>query len=85
MSQWSPLTPERAATLERELARELSPGHPLAGRHAAAKAQGNHSDDVAFLVDGAELCIVHLTWQIETDPAWPWIKFVRELPEEDED
>ena len=36
-------------------------------------------------VDGAELCIVHLTWQIESDPAWSWMKFVRELPEADED
>jgi hypothetical protein len=58
-------------TLEAELGRELGPGHPLAGRRMRAIARGR-GDDIALIVDHTELWRVHLTWQVETSPTWPF-------------
>jgi hypothetical protein len=62
------------APLHDELAREVSPRHPLAGRRALAIARRGTADDVLFwLPDGpALLAMVHLTWRHETDPEWPF-------------
>ena len=61
--------------LETELAREVGPGHVLAGRRAVAVARRTDNDDVLFhLPDGpALLAVVHLTWtcQRERKPEWP--------------
>jgi hypothetical protein len=61
--------------VESELARELAPGHVLAGRRAVAVGRRADNDDVLFhLPDGpALLAVVHLTWtgQREWRPAWP--------------
>jgi hypothetical protein len=71
LDPWRPTSPG----LEAELARELDPGHILAGRRAIAIGRRVDNDDVLFhLPDGpALLAVVHLTWtgQRERRPEWP--------------
>lgn len=71
------------APLHEELARELSPRHPLAGRRAVAIARLGGADDVLFwLPDGpALLAMVHLTWRHEADPHWPFTKLFDSVEE----
>ncbi|MBK6580737.1 MAG: hypothetical protein IPG17_32225 [Sandaracinaceae bacterium] len=88
MSGWSPVSGTEAATLERELARELPTGHVLKTLRVRAIARRFDCDDVAFEVEDGRRCVVHLTWRVDTDPLWPRCVFVKELPErnaEDED
>ena len=68
-----PLDADRARIFEDELARELPPGHALAGRRARALARREANDDVLVVVDDATYAVVHLTWarHRETDPRWP--------------
>jgi hypothetical protein len=64
-----------APELERELAREIGPDHPLAGHSVEAVARRTDADDVLFWLPAgpALLALVHLTWQRrrERDPRWP--------------
>ena len=71
-----PLDEERTQALERELRREMSGRHVLCGRSCVVIAARGDRDDVLFLVDGARLAIVHLTWSLESDPAWPSTSFI---------
>lgn len=65
---WTPL-PEGAPNLEKELRREVSPGHPLFGRPASAVAR--NQDDVLYRIDGG-VAEVHLTWSgTREPPPWP--------------
>jgi len=58
--------PEREA-FERELLRELLPGHVLFGRTARAIARCTDRDDALFIVDGPrQLAVVHLTYSRAT-------------------
>ena len=69
---WSQLSPEDAQAADEELGRELPATHVLQGRTAHAFARREHRDDFIFLLDTGEAAVVHLTWQIETDPRWPF-------------
>jgi hypothetical protein len=84
VSGWRAIEGNEAATFEGELRREMPAGHALHGREVRAVARRDDRDDVAFEVAGAGLCVVHLTWQRETDPRWPHASFVECLPEDDE-
>lgn len=66
--------------LERELQRELPTGHVLQGHAALAIARRQARDDVVFVLDDGRICVVHLTWSVETNPNWPYCFFVREFP-----
>ena len=77
---WEPIP---ATAFVDELRREITGGHLLHGRAVTAIARRRDRDDVAFLVDGSRLCIVHLTWNVETSPEWPAARFVEALDEED--
>ena len=58
---WQPLTRERAERCERALPRELTAGHPLAGRVVRAIAARVDCDDVLYWVgDPEELAVVRL-------------------------
>lgn len=65
----------RAAVLERELAREILPGHRVAGRRLKALAERVRDDDVLFAEhrdDGSSVhWLIHLTWSRAVDPRWP--------------
>jgi len=83
LSRWRPLNDPEAAQLAAELGRELVDGHPLHGREARVVARRDDCDDVAFEVEGAGLCVVHLTWTGPGDPRWPRFEIVVRLPEDD--
>ena len=76
---WEPVPPTAFVD---ELRRELTVGHVLYGRTVTAVARRSSNDDVAFLVDGSRLCIVHLTWTLETRPEWPRTVFVETLDDD---
>ena len=59
---------------EAELQRELLPGHVLAGKKVSVVGKKRTYDDYLFLVhsDPPKLAHVHLTWQKESNPKWPW-------------
>jgi hypothetical protein len=63
--------------LEGELAREVSPRHPLAGIEAIAIARRGDNDDVLFFLPNHDppLAIVHLTWHYESGATWPRVAF----------
>ena len=71
---WVAVDRERAAALEAELRRELPAGHRLQGLALTAVASSRDDDDVLFrpMSGGGPFYVVHLTWSVETDPAWPW-------------
>jgi hypothetical protein len=62
-------------SLEAELRAEVYPGHPLYRVECQAVAW-NSADPNEFLFATAKrempLAFVHLTWQPEHDPAWPY-------------
>ncbi|WP_435008116.1 hypothetical protein P12x_005391 [Tundrisphaera lichenicola] len=76
---------EVAVTLERELVREVGPGHPLHG--IPSKAIGKHAscDEVLFqLLDGTgRVAVVHLTWSryLPEEPPWPATEIYSSLEE----
>jgi hypothetical protein len=77
LDPWQATAPGlEAEALEAELAREVGPGHVLAGRRAVAVGRRVDNDDVLFhLSDGPTLlAVVHLTWtsQRERKPEWPY-------------
>jgi hypothetical protein len=62
LEPWHSVSPERRAQLDAEVARELPPGHVLAGRRLVAAAAHSDRDDVVFEVPGLGYAVVHLTW-----------------------
>jgi len=76
---WSVQGTPDAADLENELARELAPGHVLAGTSLQAVAVRRHLKEVIFwLPDTSEWVLIHLTHRQETDPRWPSPTFAKE-------
>lgn len=64
----------QVAGMERELQRELSPGHPLFGVPVKTLARRQDCDDVLFAVqDGTDrVAVVHLTWTRSSPEGPPW-------------
>ncbi|WP_127782890.1 hypothetical protein [Rhodococcus sp. X156] len=69
---WSrdgPLAADNFAAVLREIERELSPDHPLAGQVVRVEARFGPSDDVIVsLVDGG-FALVHPTWSGHVEPS----------------
>lgn len=66
---WVPVSPEDAAGLEAELARELTRPHALVGKRCAVIARRLDADDVLVRIrDPLAYAIVHLTWSQPRDP-----------------
>jgi len=59
-----------------ELRREMSQQHVLYGLPLKVLARRQDRDDVLFeMLDGSSrLAEVHLSWQVESSPAWPSTK-----------
>lgn len=65
----------RTFTFEAELQREVCPEHPLYQIECRAIARNcDHSDEFIFLTDDPKLplAFVHLTWQVESSPLFPY-------------
>src|SRR5947209_2870379 len=77
---WKPLPfPEgflgRVRSLEAELQSEVSPGHPLHQVESKVVAwNGQDPNEFLFATakPGMPLAFVHLTWQPEQEPTWPY-------------
>jgi hypothetical protein len=83
MGRWTPLTDDEASRLERELTRELaSPAHALRGLRVKAISRRDDCDDVAYVLDDGRRCIVHLTWNVESDSSLPACDFVSVLEDD---
>jgi hypothetical protein len=62
--------PGDASALEKELALEVSRGHPLFGRKMYAVSQRQDNDDVLFISEDAlheVVAVVHLTWSLRAE------------------
>jgi hypothetical protein len=81
LEPWSELVPGRREQMEAELARELSPEHPLHGEKVTAVAARSDRDDVLFEVAGHGVAVVHLTWSgcPERSPEWPTTRWFASL------
>lgn len=66
--------PNQVTAMERELRRELSPGHPLHGLPVLAIGCREDNDDVLFLIedDSGRVAMVHLTWTNRPPERPPW-------------
>jgi hypothetical protein len=78
------LTPWYADTgdaLVIELEREVPTGHLLRDVAVRSVARRQDKDDILFaLQDGTgRVAVVHLTWHVETDPAWPSVSMFQDL------
>jgi hypothetical protein len=70
---WFPVDREGAVALDAELRREMPRYHQLHGRNVRAVARRLDQDDVLYhSEDDNSIFLVHLTWRVERDPAWPW-------------
>jgi hypothetical protein len=71
---WTAVNSERGQQLEHELRRELPKSHRL--RNVALETLATHDaddDDVLFQAVGEQAVYwVHLTWNVERDPTWPY-------------
>lgn len=75
LAPWVAATPPDQQLCD-ELRRELSPGHPLFDRAVEVIALRVDTDDVLFAVAGPRpFAVVHLTWNKETSPVWPFTGF----------
>lgn len=68
----SVISPEGKSLLNAELIRELCPKHILYGKIANILGCFNYSDDTLFLLEDGRVAAVHLTWNLEDRPEWPW-------------
>ena len=73
--KWRNIKPEDVGKLEAELAHETCAGHPLYNARVQALYRRYPHNDVLFNVfqlDFPYYC-VHLTWNKEVSPLWPYI------------
>jgi len=79
LEPWEPAS----AGLEAELAKEVSPAHPLFGQEAISVGRRGDCDDVLFFLpdNPSPLAVVHLTRRggRERNPAWPSTAFYASL------
>ena len=70
---WWPIAPKRAVEIEAELHREVCAGHVLFGKQFSAIGYRQDQDDFLFMLHDGDypLACVHLTFNKETDPAFP--------------
>ena len=74
--EWLEPWHQDSSGLESELVREASVRHPLFGVKAIAVARGDWDDVLFYLPDySSPLAVVHLTWQKEPTPEFPFTLF----------
>lgn len=70
---WCVPNPQVRESLEKQLQRELTPAHPLAGRSMTVLVRALGTDDAAFLTDDGVVALVHLTYNPpDPDGCWPF-------------
>ena len=74
LGQWRDVDGDEATALQAELQRELGPDHPLYGLEAEPWLICWPDKDVAFTLPDGRVALVHLTFNLETSPAYPCCK-----------
>lgn len=74
LGQWRDIEVEEATALQAELKRELCPDHPLYGQEAEPWLISWPDKDVAFALPDGRVALVHLTYNRETSPDYPFFK-----------
>jgi hypothetical protein len=69
-----------AAFFEDELHREMPPGHPLYRVAFLAMACRDHKNVLFRILDSDRWARVHLTYNPEIDPQWPWTYLYDDWP-----
>lgn len=80
-SGWEVVDKATAAACEKELAREVSPGHEIFGLKVEARAR--YIDNILFSVAGGPkpFAMVHMTHRAADTPPWPdtfWYDSIQE-------
>ncbi|MFC3076932.1 hypothetical protein ACFODL_02390 [Phenylobacterium terrae] len=77
---WTPVDDAaEAERLQAELAREVPRRHLLDGERVTPFARAEGADDVLFAWPDGRVAQVHLTWAVETDPAFPATQIYADL------
>ena len=71
LGQWRDIKGDEAVAFQAELKRELCPDHPLYGLQAEPWLVARPGKDVASTLSDGRVALVHLTFKLETDPAYP--------------
>jgi hypothetical protein len=73
-ASWSATSAEEAVHAEKELQREMCPGHVLFDRPITAVGCRRGCDDFLFYLGetAPRFAVVHLTYRKETRSEWPW-------------
>ena len=74
LGQWRDVEANEATALQAELKRELCPDHPLYGMDAKPWLICWPDKDVAFTLSDGRVALVHLTFETETSPAYPFCR-----------
>ncbi len=74
LGQWRDVEGNEAIALQAELKRELSPDHELYGLDLVPWQIAWPDKDVAFTLSDGRVALVHLTFNCETGPKWPFFK-----------
>jgi len=71
---WQMVIGDQGKALTVELEREICSSHKLFGIQTQAIARMLDRDNILFSTNDLSkpYVVVHLTWNVETDPAWPW-------------
>jgi len=69
---WQTPSAQECASLEQELARETSVRHVLYKKKVSLIARRHDQDEVLFQLDDGRVAQVHLKWNREPDPDYPW-------------
>jgi hypothetical protein len=67
--------------LEKELAREVCSEHPLYQIEAIAVGKRQDNDDVLFFLPHYQspLAVIHLTWNVESNPKFPHVRYFNSI------
>lgn len=72
LAPWGKVESKSAENIERELAAEVAPGHPLHGVALKVVGARDDCDDILFRrLDTGSYVVVHLTWKHQDKPPWP--------------
>lgn len=72
--EWREVEGNEVAALLAELKRELCPEHPLYGLDVMPWRVAWPDKDVAFTLSDGRVALVHLTFNAETNPTYPFFK-----------
>jgi len=80
-TEWEVLNSESSSSFTNELYREICRGHKLYKINSVALLKRNNRDDYIFYTENNEYALIHLTWQKESNPNWPYCSTYKTIQE----